>query len=359
MIKKTIALKDLAELLEGELIGDSACVIEGAGSIEHASDGQIAFAEKGAGLKKIAETRASAVIVPRSFTSASSHLIQVDNPRVAFAKVLAYFNPAQDPAKGIHPSAVIGKNCTIGQDVAVAAGVVIGDGATLGDRVVLHPNTVIGNHVCIGEDSIIYPNVSILERCQVGCRVIVHSGSVIGSDGYGFVFSEGRHHKIPQIGIVQIDDDVEIGANNTIDRATMGKTWIKTGVKIDNQVHIAHNVVIGEHSIIVAQVGIAGSTTIGRYAVIAGQAGIGGHLTIGDQVTIGPQGAVAQSLPDKQVVSGTTLAMPHGTWLRLQKVLPELPSLARRITKLEKSLSRLDGTQSEAPKASPMEKPTF
>lgn len=328
-------------MLNGVLVGDPDCVISGAGSIEHATEGQISFAEKGAGLKKITKTRASALIVPKGFTDFSSHLIQVDNPRVAFAEVLNHFNPATGPDQGVHANAVIGKDCIIGRSVAIAAGVVIGDQVTLGDRVTLHANTVVGNHATIGQDSIIYPNTSILERCRLGKRVIIHSGSVIGSDGFGFVFHEGCHKKIPQIGIVQIDDDVEIGANNTIDRATIGKTWIKTGVKTDNQVHIAHNVVIGEHSVIVAQVGIAGSTTIGRYAVIAGQAGIGGHLTIGDQVTIGPQGAVAQSVPDKQVVSGTTLAMPHGRWLRLQKILPDLPALAKKLAKLEKTVSRL------------------
>ncbi len=349
MANKSINLKQLADLLNGELVGDPACTIVGVGSIENAVEGQIAFAEKGAGLRKIADTQASAVIVPRGFTDAAPHLIQVDNPRVAFATMLDHFNPAARPEPGVHPKAVIGENCTIGQDVTVAAGAVIGNGVTLGDRVVLHPNSVIGDHVRLGEDTTIYPNVSILDRCQLGARVIVHSGSVIGSDGFGFVFAEGHHHKLPQIGVVQIDDDVEIGANNTIDRATMGKTWIKTGVKTDNQVHIAHNVVIGEHSVIVAQVGIAGSTTIGRYAVIAGQAGIGGHLTIGDQVTVGPQAGIAQSVPDKQVVSGTTLAMPHGTWLRLQKILPELPALAKKLTDLEKTVSKFIGKRSGTP----------
>lgn len=342
MTDQPINLKQLSIILEGELIGDPECVIKGVGSIENAVDGQITFAEK-ASLKKITETNASAVIVPRGFTGPSTHLVQVDNPRVAFSRVLAHFNPATGPGQGVHPSAVIGENCSMGSDVAVAAGVVIGEHVTLGNRVIVHPNTVIGDRVTIGDDATIYPQASILERCVLGRRVIVHAGSVIGSDGFGFVFDEGRHRKIPQIGIVQIDDDVEIGANNTIDRATMGKTWIKTGVKTDNQVHIAHNVVIGEHSVIVAQVGIAGSTTIGRYAVIAGQAGIGGHLTIGDQVTIGPQGAVAKSVPDKQIISGTTLAMPHGTWLRLQKILPKLPALAKKVTDLENTVLNLIG----------------
>lgn len=334
-------LSQIAEFLEGKLAGDPNGIITGVAPIDHATEGQITFAEKGAGLKRIDKTKASAVIVPEGFTDSPLHLIQVKNPRVAFAKVLTLFDPSSVPQPGMHPTAVIGKNVTIGHDVCIAAGVVIGDDVRLGDRVVLHPNVVLGNKAAVGDDSIIYPNVSLLERCSLGCRVIVHSGSVIGSDGYGFVLDEGRHRKIPQIGTVQIDDDVEIGANNTIDRGTMGKTWIKSGVKTDNQVHIAHNVIIGEHSLIVGQVGIAGSTTIGRYAVFAGQAGIGGHLTIGDQVTVGPQCGVTQSVPDKQVVSGTTLAMPHRTWLRLQKVLPDLPNLSKKLNKLEKKIAHL------------------
>jgi UDP-3-O-[3-hydroxymyristoyl] glucosamine N-acyltransferase len=347
---RSINLRSLSEMLDGVLVGDPDRIISGVGPIEHALEGQIAFVDKASVLNKITTIRASALIVPKDFTASSSqNLIQVDNPRVAFARVLDYFNPATGPDPGIHPNAIIGKECRLGQNVTIAAGVVVGDHVTLGDRVTLYPNTVVGNHVTIGEDSVIYPNVSILERCRVGQRVIIQSGSVIGSDGYGFVLSQGRHMKIPQIGIVQIDDDAEIGANNTIDRATIGKTWIKTGAKTDNLVHIAHNVVVGEHAIIVAQVGIAGSTTIGRYTIIAGQAGIGGHLTIGDQVTIGPQAGVAKSIPDKQVISGTTIAMPHRTWLRLQNVLPGLPELARKIAQLEKSVSRLIKNGSDAP----------
>lgn len=336
----SINLSQIAELLSGELIGDPECIITGIGPIDQAVEGQISFAEKGS-LKRLAKSEATAVIVPKGFSDSPLNLIQVDNPRVAFAKMLSHFNPATGPHPGIDPKAVVGANCTIGKGTAVAAGAVIGDHVTIGARVVLHPNVVVGDNVSIGEDTIVYPNASILERCVIGCRVVIHAGSVIGSDGFGFAFDKGLHRKIPQIGIVQIDDDVEIGANNTIDRGTIGKTWIKTGVKIDNQVHIAHNVVMGEHSVITAQVGIAGSTTIGRHAVIAGQAGIGGHLTLGDQVTVGPQGAVAQSVGDKQIVSGTTLAMPHGTWLRLQKVLPGLPAFSKKVANLEKQLAQL------------------
>ncbi len=336
-----ISLGQIAEIVKGELTGDPQCAISGAGPLDQAIEGQITFAEKGSGLKRVAGTRAAAVIVPKGFSHPDVNLIQVGNPRLAFAQALEIIYPSVKPGESLHPNAVIGKNCMIGKDVAIAAGVVLGDNVTLGDRVRLHPNVVIGDQVVIGNDTLIYPNVSVLKHCRIGCRVIIHAGTVIGSDGFGFVFDQGRYHKMPQIGIVQIDDDVEIGANNTIDRATMGTTWIKTGVKTDNLVHIAHNVTVGEHSVIVAHVGIAGSTTIGRHAVIAGQAGIGGHLTLGDQVTVGPQCAVAQSVPDKQVISSTTLAMPHGTWLRLQKVLPELPGLYKKIKLLEMQLDQL------------------
>ena len=275
-------------------------------------------------------------------------MIQVENPRLAFAIAVGHLYPAFKAKPGIHPSAVVGQGCSIGEGVSIAAGVVLGDGVTLAKGVILHPNVVIGAHVFIGDQTIIHPNASVLEGCRIGRRVIIHAGTVIGSDGFGFVYDQGRYYKMPQIGIVQIDDDVEIGANNTIDRGTLGKTWIKTGVKTDNLVHIAHNVTVGEHCVIVAQVGIAGSTKIGHHGIFAGQAGIGGHLTIGDQVTVGPQCGVAQSVPDKQVVSGTTLAMPHSTWLRLQKVLPELPALFRKVQMLEKGLSPMDTNHNES-----------
>ena len=341
-------LEQIAELVAGHLIGDSRCTITGAGPIEEAGEGQITFAEKGSGLKRVSTTRASAVIVPKSFSQANVNLIQVENPRLAFAIAVGHLYPTFKAKAGIHPSAVVGQGCSIGEGVFIAAGVVLGRGVTLGKGVILHPNVVIGANVFIGDQTIIHPNASVLEGCRIGRRVIIQAGSVIGSDGFGFVYDQGRYHKMPQIGIVQIDDDVEIGANNTIDRGTLGKTWIKTGVKTDNLVHIAHNVTVGEHCVIVAQVGIAGSTTIGRHCIFAGQAGIGGHLTIGNQVTVGPQCGVAQSVPDKQVVSGTTLAMPHSTWLRLQKVLPELPALFRKVQMLEKRLSPMDTNCNES-----------
>jgi UDP-3-O-[3-hydroxymyristoyl] glucosamine N-acyltransferase len=338
----TTTLGQIAEWVAGELAGDPDCAITGAGPLDSAGEGQISFAEKGKGLNQIAASQAAAVIVPRGHTQPEMNIIQVDNPRMAFAIVLGRLYTQGGPDVGIHPSAVIGKGCTIGKDAAIGANVVLGNDVIVGDRAVLDANVVIGDQVTIGEDTRIYPNVFVGERCRIGRRVIVQAGAVIGSDGFGFVFDQGRHNKMPQVGIVQIDDDVEIGANTTIDRATLGKTWIKTGVKTDNLVHIAHNVTVGEHSVIVAQVGIAGSTTIGRYAIIAGQAGIGGHLTLGDQVTVGPQCGVHKSVESKQVVSGTTIAMPHRTWLRLQTVLPDLPGLCKRVQSMEERLAQME-----------------
>ena len=201
----------------------------------------------------------------------------------------------------------------------IAPSVVIEDNVRIGDRVTIRPHVYIGEGVILGDDVDIFPNVSILSGCEIGNRVLIHSGTVIGSDGFGFVPDGQRHVKIPQKGIVQIDDDVEIGANNTIDRATFGKTWIKQGVKTDNLVHIAHNVVVGENTLIVAQVGIAGSSTIGKNVILAGQAGISGHLSIGDHAMVGPQAGLVRSVPAGEIVSGSP-QMPHKTWLRVHQI---------------------------------------
>lgn len=337
----SMTLAQIAELVGGILAGDPQYLIENAAPIENAKKNQITFAEKGPSLKRIAQTEAGAIFVPEGQDHPDKNLIQVKNPRLAFAKVLEFFHPLRRPATGIHPSAVLGRDCNIGEKVSIGAGVVIGDRVTLGDGVILHPLVVIGDDVVIGEQSTIYPHVTILERCRIGRRVIINAGCVIGSDGFGFVQDGGRHHKIPQIGIVQIDDDVEIGAGNTIDRASFGATWIKTGVKTDDLVHIGHNVVVGEHTIIVAQVGIAGSTTIGHHVILAGKAAIAGHISIGNEAIIGPRTGIAQSVPDKQIISGAVVGMPHRTWLRFNQVLPDLPDLFKKVKRLEASIAEL------------------
>jgi UDP-3-O-[3-hydroxymyristoyl] glucosamine N-acyltransferase len=226
--------------------------------------------------------------------------------------------------------------------VTIGPTVVIGDQVTVGDRVWLHPGVVIGNNVTIGNDVTIHPNATILERCTMGDRVIIHAGTVIGSDGFGYAPDGKCYHKIPHTGIVQIDDDVEIGANNTIDRASFGKTHIGRGVKTDNLVHVAHNVIVGENTVLVAQVGISGSVTIGENVILAGQAGVAGHLTIGNGAIVGPQTGVGKSVPDGQIVSSGIPEMPHKLWLRVQRLIPKLPEFSKRLSGLEKNFKILE-----------------
>lgn len=337
-----MTLQQIAQLVGGRWIGAADTIITGAGPLDGAGEADITFAEKGPALQQIGQSRAAAVLVPLEFSDASKSMIQVKNPRLAFAIILAHFNPLKRPAPGIHPSVVMGSGCRVGQGVSIGAGTVLGERVTIGDGVALHPLVAIGDDVVIGNDTIIYPHVAILERCRIGQRVIIHAGTVIGSDGFGFVQDSGRHHKIVQTGIVRIDDDVELGAGNTIDRATFGETWIQAGVKTDNQVHVAHNVVVGEHTLLIAQVGIAGSVTIGHHAILAGQAGIAGHISIGNGAIVGPMTGVAHSIADKEIVSGSPAAMPHRTWLRLQHVLPNLPDLLKQVKQLEKRVAELE-----------------
>ena len=341
-----ILLSRIGEVVEGKLSGGYDKIIYGAAPFDTATREDITFADSAKFLKKIDKTDAGAVIVPKNFIESSKPTIMVENPRVAFAKVLTLFYPPSkseylNSSAGISSNAYIGKNFLCGKDISIAPSSVIQNNVTLGDRVIIHPNAVVGDNVVIGNDVKIYPNVTILERCRIGNRVIIHAGTVIGSDGFGFAPDGESYFKIPQTGIVQIDDDVEIGANNAIDRATFGKTRICRGVKTDNLVHIAHNVTVGENTLLVAQVAIAGSSTIGRHATIAGQAAISGHITIGDNVTVGPTAGVAKSVPDNQIVSGAP-AMPHRLWLRVQRIIPMLPELRKKLSEIEKRLNRIE-----------------
>jgi len=341
-----ISLKKIAELVEGSVKGNSEKIIAGISPFNEASSDHITFADNKKLLKKIDETNAGAVIVPSDFEESSKNIVIVDNPRVAFAKIIGLFHPPSRPdysnsIDGICSNAYIGNNFVCGKNVSIAPFVVIGNNVVIGDNVILHPNAVIRDDVVIGDDVLIYSNVTVLERCRIGNRVIIHAGSVIGSDGYGFAPDGDKYYKIPQKGIVQIDDDVEIGACNTIDRATFGKTWIRKGVKTDNLVQIGHNVTVGENTLIVAQVAIAGSVVIGKHVTIAGQAAVSGHITVGDNVTVGPQAGVAKSVPANQIVSGTP-AMPHRLWLRVQRIMPMLPELSKKLSEIEKKLNKIE-----------------
>ena len=337
-----VPISKIAALVQGNIIGDSNKMISGAAPFEQAGENEITVAGNAKFFKKMGDCLAAAIIVPRDVNTGARNLVQVDNPMVAFAKTLQYFHPPVQPQAGIHPGAVIGQEFNHGQGLTVGPVAVIGRHVTVGDRVWLHPGVVIGDKVVMGDDVVIHPNVTIQERCVIGNRVIIHAGTVIGSDGFGFAPDGNCYHKIPHTGIVQIDDDVEIGANNAIDRGTFGKTHIGQGVKTDNLVHIAHNVSVGANTVLVAQVGISGSVTIGKNAILAGQAGVAGHLTIGDGATVGPQTGVGRPVPDGQIVSSGIPEMPHRIWLRVQRLIPKLPEFSKRLSGLEKRFKRFE-----------------
>ncbi len=333
-----MTFSQLVDLVSGQADEAPLTVITGVAPFEQAQSSDITFAGSPVFLKRLHETEAGAILAPLNVTEKDPRLIRVQHPQIAFSHVVRLFHPERSPWTGISPAAHIGHNVQIGSDVSVAPFAVVQNNVRLGNRVILHPHVVIGDNVHIGDDVEIFPNVTILNGARIGNRVIIHAGTVIGGDGFGFTPDEkGVFHKIPHLGIVQIDDDVNIGANNTIDRATYGKTWIQKGVKTDCLVHVAHNVTVGAHTILVAQVGIAGSTTIGSHAVLAGQVGVSGHITIGDHVTIGPQSGIAGSIPDGSVVSGSP-EMPHRQWLRVQRIIPRLPEIKKKLGELEKRL---------------------
>lgn len=336
-----IALKRISELIDGEIAGDPDKIIHGVAPFDEATDHDITYAGSAAYLNKLSESNAGAVIVPKDFQSSTKNIITTDYPRIAFAKVVRMFHPPSSPAAGRNETAHMGDNFICGENASIGPFAFIGDNVVMGDNVTIHSHVYMGNDVHIGNNVVIYPNVTILERCRVGSRVTIHSGTVIGSDGFGFAPDGETYYKIPHIGIVQIDDDVEIGANNAIDRGTFGKTWIQKGVKTDNLVHVAHNVTVGENTLLVAQVGISGSTVIGKHSVLAGQAGVIDHLTIGNDVTIGPQAGIVKSLPDGAAVSGFVPAMPHRVFLKVHNIILKLPELKKKIEMLEKKMDEI------------------
>ncbi|RPI79705.1 MAG: UDP-3-O-(3-hydroxymyristoyl)glucosamine N-acyltransferase [Desulfobacteraceae bacterium] len=334
-------LQQIARVVDGRVTGDSELVITGMGALSTAQPGQISFYGDPRYLKDLTETHASALIVADLTDLFKGPQILVANPQLAFAKVVALFAPSPSGFTGISSQAFIHATARIGANPTVFPWAYIGENARIGNDVVLFPGVFIGDRAQIGDRTVLHPNVVVLHDCLLGNDVCVHGGTVIGSDGFGFTRQGSAHVKIPQVGMVQIDDQVEIGANCTIDRAALGKTWIKRGVKTDNQVHIAHNVVIGENSIIVAQVGISGSVQLGREVVIAGQAGIKDHVAIGDRVIIGSRAGITASVPADQIVSGFP-AMPHRLWLKTRGLIERLPDLQARIKMLEKKILDLE-----------------
>jgi UDP-3-O-[3-hydroxymyristoyl] glucosamine N-acyltransferase len=295
----TFNVKELAALSGGELVGDPTLKISGAASLSEAEQGEITFFTDRKYIGWVRKTRASAIFVPPDFAEPiNAAQIRVSNPTKAFEQVVLKFAPKPITfAPGIHPTAIVDPGAQLGDRVSIQPLAVIEAGAKIGDDTIVGAGSYVGHETVIGSACHIYPHVTIRERIRIGSRVIIHSGAVIGADGFGFEKVDGRHRKLQQLGIVQIDDDVEIGANTTVDRARFGRTWIQQGVKIDNLVQIAHNVVIGKNSVIVAQAGISGSTRVGERVTMAGQVGIVGHVEIADGTIIAAQSGVAKSLP--------------------------------------------------------------
>lgn len=338
-------IEEIAQFTSGTIFGPSDVEIHGAAEVTSASSGDITYAVNEQYIQKLFDGKASAAIVPKGAKEKhdfSMTIIEAENPYWSFAQVLRLFAPKVPlPEKNIHDSASVSSDVSLGSDVVIGANVVIDSGVKIGKGSYIGAGTHIGASCTIGNDCKIHSNVSIREFCSLGNRVIIQSGSVIGSDGYGYVQHKGAYHKIPQIGIVEIQDDVEIGSLVCIDRATIGKTIIGKGTKMDNLIQIGHNVELGEHCAIVSQVGISGSTKVGSNCRFAGQSATSGHLSIGKESTIAARGVVVKDLPPKSFVSGFP-AKPHGEERKIIASLPRLPTMVKRLSKLERRVQELE-----------------
>ena len=340
-------LAQVQQLVGGTLHGNGNTILSALASLSDSIPESLAFIVNDKAAKDPGGITAGALLVHRRLEETAIPQLVVANPLLAFAQVAQKFFVPPSTQRGVAEDVTKGTDVTIGADPSIWPFVTLGDRVRIGSRVTLYPGVYIGAHSNIGDDSVLYPNAVVRERCSIGARVIVHSGTVIGADGFGYVQHEGRHHKIPQLGGVTIEDDVELGANVTIDRATLGQTIIRRGTKIDNLVQIAHNVTIGEHDIIVAQVGIAGSTTIGHHVMIGGQAGLADHLTIGDQAMIAARAGVNRNVQANQIVSGAPV-MPHETWMKAQAVIPRLPELRQLVRSLEQRVAKVEAELNKA-----------
>lgn len=331
---------ELARLLDAQLVGDGCVVIRGVAPPEDARSDQIVVAENEGYFKTAAAGMAAAILAPSRFKETTKPILLVKNPRLAMAKLLRLFYPELAHRPGIAPSAIVAATAQIDPSATIGPGCVVEDGASIGPRTILYALVYVGPGSRIGAGCQIFPHVTIYGRVRIGDRVRIHAGSVIGSDGYGYAFDGSQHVKIPQIGGVIIEDDVEIGANVTVDSGTLTPTIIGKGTKIDNLVQIAHNVQIGKHCLIVSQVGIAGSTKLGDYVTLAGQVGVAGHLTLGDRVTVGAKAGVMNSIPAGQMWLGIP-ACPASTAKRQIAAVQKLPDLLKRFKRLEQEVAQL------------------
>ena len=345
-----VPLSEIAGAVGGRLVGASEIMIGGVSSLEEARAGDLSYVDGERSIPAALASQASAFVVARSIPEISRPQLVVEDARYAFVRVVERFFLQPRRSHGVADEVVRGADVEIGPEVTIGPFVTLGDRVRIGARVTLSAGVFVGDDAKIGDDSFLYPNVTVREGSMIGRRVIIHSGAVIGSDGFGYLLHDGRHHKIPQLGHVLIEDDVELGANVTVDRATFGRTVIGRGTKVDNLVQIGHNVTIGPDTILVAQVGIAGSTRLGSRVVVGGQAGLADHLEIGDRVMIAARAGVANNVDEGQIVSGAP-AQPHATSLRIHQLILRLPELQRQLRELTDQVRALESRPRRARRA--------
>ena len=342
--EKQLTAAQIAEKVGGELVGNPKAPVRGVESLRDAESDQLSFLGNPKYANQVGGSAAGVVLVPKDFDESVPEeraWILCDDPSDAFSTVIDHFAPEPPTfAPGIHSAAVVDDTAEIARSATIGPCAVIEPGASIGENTVIGAGCYIGHDTTVGADCLIYPNVTIRERCKLGNRIIIHSGTMVGSDGFGFIPGPNGHKKIPQVGIVQIDDDVEIGAQVAIDRARFGKTWIKRGVKIDNLVQVAHNVVIGEHCFLAGQCGIAGSARLERGVMVAGQSGVGGHITLGEGVVLlGRSGVGKDTEPGKKIFGAP--AIEQREYLRREMHINQIPRMRKEMKELQKQLQEL------------------
>ncbi|MBI4455869.1 MAG: UDP-3-O-(3-hydroxymyristoyl)glucosamine N-acyltransferase [Acidobacteria bacterium] len=333
-------LRELAQMIAGSVIGDPEARITGIKSFEEAGHSDLVLVSQAKFLKEASESIAGAFLVGEELVVKGRNMLRVSNPKLAFATVLRLFHPPESLQSGVHPTAYVDDSAVVHPSARVGAFVYVGPGCSLGGGCQIFPGTVLLRDVSVGAETTIFSNVSIYSKVEIGSGTIIHAGSVIGSDGYGFVFDGQQHVKIPQVGGVKIGNQVEVGANCCIDRATLGVTEVRDGVKLDNFVHIGHNCVVGEHSLLVAQVGLSGGTRLGKFVTLAGQVGTNPHIEIGDGTVVMAKSGVSKSLSPHSTVSGMP-PIEHHRWIRSQIIYARLPEIYQALKDLQEEVERL------------------